>query len=88
MSGMLAGLAAPAGSQEPQGRSLRRQEDGAGRREGEDEKGNTMERKSMGAHHPPVLVYITGDRLLLAAVPRPAELVACFLENANPAALY
>ena len=45
----------------------RRQEDGAEHREGEDEKGNRDGEKECGAHHPPMLVYITGDRLLLAA---------------------
>lgn len=42
-----------------------------------------MERKC-GAHHLPVLVYITGDRLLfLAAVPPPAEPAAGLMEVEN-----
>lgn len=79
----MAGLAAPTGSWEPWGWSLRRQEDGAGCGEGEDEGGNRDGEKKHEAHHSPVLVYIMGDRLLLAAVPWPAAL----MENASPAAL-
>lgn len=79
----MAGLAAPAGSREPWGRSPRRQEDGAGRREGEDEEGNRDGELEREAHRSPVLVYIMGDGLLLAAVPWPAAL----MENASPAAL-
>lgn len=71
MASVLAGLAAAAGSWEPHRHSPRRQEDRAEHREGEDEKGNRDGEKERGAHHLPMLVYIMGDRLLLAA-----ELVA------------
>lgn len=75
MASVLGGLAALAGIQEPQGCSPRRQEDEDGHREGQNEKGNRDGEKEWKVHHPPVPVCITGDRLLLAAVPWLAELV-------------
>lgn len=75
MASVLGGLAALAGIQEPQGCSPRRQEDRAGHREGENEKGNRDREKEQKVHHPLLPVCIMGDRPLLAAVPWLAELV-------------